>query len=410
MALRFTRLDRPAIRRLLTGEKITEHGVTAERLADGDVRYSVNVMVDGVRVHRIIGRESDGTTRTQAEEFIGKARSDSRDGRLSLPKGRKIALSFRAASDDYLKRLEETGGKNLAAKKRQVELHLQPFFGTQSLEAITTFTIDRYKRKRTEAGAKNGTINRELATLSHLYSKAVEWKWLNHRPKFGKLAEGPGRIIALSEKQCDALMAAAIASADPDCWLFVAFGLNTAMRHSEILRARFDQLDLDRLRLLIPKAKAGQREQPITPELADILRREREMRPEKDQDSWIFPSPRPTATKRGHRDRMGKPFRGAVIQAGLDPDLVTPHVMRHTAITNLVQAGADLPTIQRISGHKTLAMVMRYTHVHGSHIDEAIRSIGRGVAEPPTRKIPDTVTHELHKRQKRPSRTRAANG
>jgi site-specific recombinase XerD len=35
--------------------------------------------------------------------------------------------------------------------------------------------------------------------------------------------------------------------------------------------------------------------------------------------------------------------------AGLDPELITPHVMRHTAITKLVQAGADLPTIQRIS-------------------------------------------------------------
>jgi hypothetical protein len=33
--------------------------------------------------------------------------------------------------------------------------------------------------------------------------------------------------------------------------------------------------------------------------------------------------------------------------------------------------------VQRISGHKTLAMVLRYTHVHGRHIDDAIRAIGR---------------------------------
>ena len=51
--------------------------------------------------------------------------------------------------------------------------------------------------------------------------------------------------------------------------------------------------------------------------------------------------------------------------------------MRHTAITKLVQAGVDLPTVQRISGHKTLAMVLRYTHVHGRHIDDAMRAIGR---------------------------------
>ena len=56
MAVRFSRLTRPAIRRLKPGEKITEHGITAERLPDGDTRYSVNVMVDGQRIHRVIGR------------------------------------------------------------------------------------------------------------------------------------------------------------------------------------------------------------------------------------------------------------------------------------------------------------------------------------------------------------------
>ena len=43
-------------RRLQPGQRIVEHGITAERLRDGDVRYSVNVMVDGERVHRVIGR------------------------------------------------------------------------------------------------------------------------------------------------------------------------------------------------------------------------------------------------------------------------------------------------------------------------------------------------------------------
>ncbi len=87
-----------------------------------------------------------------------------------------------------------------------------------------------------------------------------------------------------------------------------------------------------------------------------------------DQEGWIFPSPRPGASKTGHRHRMDKPFRRSVKVAGLDPKTITPHVMRHTAITKLVMAGVDLPTIQRISGHKTLDMVLRYAHVHGSHI------------------------------------------
>ena len=185
-----------------------------------------------------------------------------------------------------------------------------------------------------------------------------------------------------------------MADEEPYCWLFVAFGLNTAMRHSEILASRFGHIDFDNNRLQIPRAKAGAREQPITTELANILKKEREMRD--DKDGWVFPSPRPNDSITGHRYRMDKPFRRAVQAAKLDPDLITPHVMRHTAITALVKSGADLPTIQRISGHKTLAMVLRYTHVHGQHIDRAIGAIGRGLPEPVANKPADTDTPKLH--------------
>ena len=188
-------------------------------------------------------------------------------------------------------------------------------------------------------------------------------------------------------------MTTSVVSADPDLWLFVAFGLNTAMRHGEIMAARWEHLDLANRRLFIPDAKAGEREQPITPEIADLLAREREMRD--DREGWIFPSPHSDSTV-GHRVRMDRPFREAVKAAGLDAETITPHVMRHTAITKLVQAGVDLPTVQRISGHKTLAMVLRYSHIHGRHIDQAIQAIGRTIPKQPADGTANTITQELH--------------
>ncbi len=397
MARDFKKLHRPSIRRLVPGDKITEHGITFERLANGDGAFSVNVMADGHRIHRVIGRESEGVTRTRAEEFIEKVRSEAREGRLSLPPGRKTQLSFAEAAQKYVDRLEETNGKNLIAKRRQLRLYLTPFFGSQRLDTITTFTVDHYKRRRLDKGATAGTINLELATLSHLFNSAIEWKWLKSRPcKIRLLAKTEGRIVALTANQENALLQGAVADDDPHCWLFVAFGLNTAMRHREILAARFDQLDLDKRRLFIPQAKGGRREQPITSQLAKLLRRERKIRV--DKDGWIFPSPRPNTSSTGHRDRMAKPFRNAVLRGGLDPKIVTTHVMRHTAITKLVQSGVDLPTIQSISGHKTLAMVLRYTHVYGAHIDKAIAAIGRGLPEPRANKIPGRAAQGLHNR------------
>jgi integrase len=400
MTLRFSRLDRTAIRRLKAGEKIAEHGIVAIRLPDGDLRWSVAVMVDGRRIHRVVGLDSEGATRRQAEEFIERARTDARDGRLHLPAGRKLALTFKAAAHDYLQRLAETGGKNLRPKRRHIRLYLGPHFGAMRLDAITPLAIERYRRQRRDAkpAPAEATINRELATLSHIFSKAVEWRWLDRLPvRPQKATESAGRIIALTDAECDALLAAAIAGPNPDLWLFIAFGLNTAMRHSEIMGTRWDQLDLANRRLYIPHAKAGERTQPITPELAAMLAGEREMR--EDCDGWIFPSPH-RDTGSGHRARMDRPFRDAVVAAGLDPGLVTPHVMRHTAITRLVEAGVDLPTIQRISGHKTLAMVLRYAHVHDPHIDDAIRALGRTLPQPAANKTAVAITQELHTRPK----------
>jgi integrase len=401
MSRRFEKLTRKEIDKLNPGKRLSERGITVERPADGDLRWSIGVMVDGHRIHRVIGLASEGVTRTQAEQFIEKVKTDAREGRLSLPKGRKLALTFSDAATDYVTRLKEEGGKNIKTKARQLRMYLIPAFGAMRLDRITTFTLGQYRKQRLEAGAAVATINREFATLSHILTKAVEWKWLDRVPCRPQRSEEPkGRIIALTSAECEsrparaadndtALMAAAIGSSDPDLWLFVAFGLNTAMRHAEILAVRWDELDIERRRLFI----------------ADILRREREMRD--DGEEWVFPSPH-SDTASGHRASMRVSFKAAVISAGLDPATVTPHVMRHTAITNLVQAGVDLPTIQRISGHKKLAMVLRYAHVHDQHIDEAIRALGRTLLEQGGNEAGAPITQELHRRHPRAPNVRLA--
>jgi len=63
MALKFTKLTRPNTRQAPPGEVINEHGISFERLPSGDGRYTVNIMVDGERIHRVIGKESAGATR-----------------------------------------------------------------------------------------------------------------------------------------------------------------------------------------------------------------------------------------------------------------------------------------------------------------------------------------------------------
>jgi integrase len=385
----FQRLTRPNISRLKTGEKITENGISFERVASGDGIYSVNIMVDRVRIHRVVGRESDGTTRTQCETFIETTRTAAREGRLSLPKGRKVALMFHDAARQYISKLTECGGKGIDRKQCQLDLHLQPFFGQKGLSRITTFDLERYKRHRVEQGASQATVNREMAVLSHLFSMAVEWGWVTHRPaKIKRFKEDNGRIIYLTTEQCARVLEAAKHDISPHIYLFSLIALSTSMRMSEILSIRRENVDIDRRRIFIPHAKAGAREQPMTGELAAELTRHMAGLPKGTE--WLFPS---IASRTGHLATIRKAHRRVVKAAGLDPDVVVRHTFRHTAVTHLVQAGVDLPTVQRISGHKTLAMVARYAHANGAHIDAAMDKLERQMAE---NKVV-AITPELHK-------------
>jgi len=67
---------------------------------------------------------------------------------------------------------------------------------------------------------------------------------------------------------------------------------------------------------------------------------------------------------KNRRPSIEGPRRGCYSLAGTGTPLTT--------ITHLVQAGVDLPTVKRISGHKTLAMVERYSHQNGEHIQAAM--------------------------------------
>jgi integrase len=387
MAKSFQKLARAAMRKLPKGGRIMEHGIVFERMADGDGRFSVNVMVDRKRIHRSIGRESEGVTRTTAEEFIAKARHDARDGRLNLPRKRKVGLTVASAAPLYVERLLEEGGKNIDRKRLQLEISILPILGDVPLQNFSTFDVERFKKQRSaqpvrsrkmlklgekHPNVKASTVNRELATLSHLLNKAAEWGWSDHpRAKIGKLREDMGRITYLTAEQARTLLEAAKADQNRQIYPFILIGLRTGMRKSEILSMRREHVDIANRTIYVPEAKAGARTQPMTSDLAKFLSEYMETLPLGAE--WLFPSP---GARHGHTMDIRKPFVRSVEAAGLDPKQVVRHTLRHTAITHLVQAGVDLPTVKRISGHKTLSMVERYAHQSGTHIAKAMEKLG----------------------------------
>jgi integrase len=214
--------------------------------------------------------------------------------------------------------------------------------------------------------------------LSHLLNMAVEWGWLTQKPcKIVKYREDSRRIEYLTEVQMEALLAAAKRDRYPEIYLFMLIGLSTSMRKGEILRIKVEDIDFGQKLIHVPVAKAGARPQPFPETL--VLELKRYLRKHDIETGWLFPAERSQA---GHRMNLEKPFRRVEEAAGLDPQRVLRHTLRHTCITHLVQQGIDLPTVAVISGHKTLQMVQRYAHQNNAHIQAAFKKLEERLPTP----------------------------
>ena len=87
-----------------------------------------------------------------------------------------------------------------------------------------------------------------------------------------------------------------------------------------------------------------------------------------DASVWLFPS------GRGHlsRVRLFQLVRELAAKAGIAPDRISPHVLRHAFATHLLEGGADLRTLQSLLGHADIATTQIYTHVDTHRLIELV--------------------------------------
>ena len=84
--------------------------------------------------------------------------------------------------------------------------------------------------------------------------------------------------------------------------------------------------------------------------------------------AWLFPSGRAHLT----RIRLYQLLKGLAVEAGLPPDRISPHVLRHAFATHLLAGGADLRALQLMLGHADIATTEIYTHVDSSRLIELV--------------------------------------
>jgi len=142
----------------------------------------------------------------------------------------------------------------------------------------------------------------------------------------------------------------------------------TGMRRAEVARLKIADVDSQRMVLHVVNGKGGKdRDLPLSPTLLETLRAYwRWLKPH----TYLFPS-------RMHRDHeqpvsdktVWHACAEAAKKAGIRKS-VSPHLLRHSWATHLLEAGTDLRTIQLLLGHEDLETTARYLHLSAQHLHQ----------------------------------------
>ena len=281
--------------------------------ADAWARQVEGEMDRGLFVSR---KEAENTTLSEAldryeREISSKKRSSDQDG-IYVRHWKKTGLAAR--------NLASIQGKDLAAWRDERLLAVKP-----------------------------ATVDRELRIISHLFTIAVkEWGMaglVNPVSQIRKPKLPPGRDRRLLPGELEKILAN---TESPHLSDIVRFALETAMRRGEIAGMTWEMVDLKKRTVTLPETKNG--EKRIVPLSAEAIRILSGIPRRLDGSVWGITE-----------DPITRAFVRACQRAKVEG--LTFHDLRHEATSRLFEKGFNPMEVAAITGHKTLQMLKRYTHL-----------------------------------------------
>lgn len=317
-------------------------------------------------------------TKADAESVAYKLQHDASLKKFGI---RKVGQSP-ALSDLCNRRCAVIDNRRERTRARRVLSYLENLLPHGiAIDQVTTSDLQVFVEKRKQDGLSDSSVSRELNIISAalhqsrtFYSQMEQWLAPKiPRPKDRNMRRE--RYIDREERKLivEYLMQPQTEDEDPQAvparhrtGLIFRFALASAMRHGEIDNLLWAHVAKERIKVLGTKTNKT-RYVPITPVIAEILATRKAV----TKSRYVF-------TKGGNTPPnfyriLGDACNAVGVPYGDERNGIRMHDCRHTATTDLLQAGIDLSTVQAITGHSDRTMILYYSHPTGESLERAAK-------------------------------------
>jgi integrase/recombinase XerD len=257
-------------------------------------------------------------------------------------------LRQRMIDDMTARRFKEKVQKDYVRHVRNFAAFLRRSPDTATSEDVRSFQLHLAKQ---QIGAP--TINSAIAALRFFFTVTLERPDLVrhlktvHEPRKAPVVLSPEEVVRLLEAAPGLKYKAAFS---------VAYG--AGLRVSEVVALKVSDIDSERMTLRVEQGK-GQRDRYVmlSPQLLELLRDwQRAAQPW----AWLFPGQNPVNPMTARQ--LGRAVHAAAREAGI-AKRVSPHTLRHSFATHLLEQNVDIRVIQVLLGHAKLETTALYTRV-----------------------------------------------
>jgi integrase len=218
--------------------------------------------------------------------------------------------------------------------------------------------VNELRNARLAMGAGPAGVNRTLTTLQTMHNHAAQrWEvevkviaWRKH-----KLKEPKERVRWITREEAQRLLNR-LKEFAPHIEIVVRFMLLTGLRREEAFNCEWAKIEWDKSQIIVRVKGGHERAVDLEAEAMQILREQPKV------DRYIFD----TTNWRKHFDR-------GLEEAAIED--FTWHDLRHTFATWLGRSGAPIEVVSKALGHSSIAVTMKYRHVIGSEVRDALRKL-----------------------------------